>query len=188
MPPTKVEVHNNGHVAIDAMCSQAIDLVDTQGYALPHEIRIDGNHFNHLDDDIAGEFVVEHQGIETAPLAVIYLNPHYNWQQSATKGSTQHILHPIIHELGHAAHYLENPYYFICQSLFPPPTEIASMVSPYAESSRSAKEFVAEAFVKRVLNKPISQEVMSYYHSLNGPLSNRERSIPRSVYPEPKWA
>lgn len=84
--------------------------------------------------------------------------------------STSNALHPIIHEIGHEAHYKSAPRIYFSRSLerwtsveF---SKISGKVSKYAETDPS--EFVAEVFAGLVDGIEYDPQVMAVYRTLQG--------------------
>ncbi|MCP4131067.1 MAG: hypothetical protein GY754_08815 [bacterium] len=80
----------------------------------------------------------------------------------------------IIHELGHALHFHNNPGFFHIQwaTSFKTPQikALALSVSKYA--SGNPREFVAEVFIGLIYGRKFSPEVMALYQALGGVMPN----------------
>lgn len=171
-----VNIRCNNNRLLENLIKESLDKVCNKGYILPDEIIVDNQHFKNIFKDkdelynlTAGHFEINNSQKEIK--TVIYLNDDYNWQKPNKKGSTDSLCHPIIHEMGHCAHYNENPIRFLRLST-DLPESVTDKVSPYAKVNN--KEFIAEVFVMKVLDKKIDLRVENYFRSYDGPDRNKK--------------
>jgi len=101
--------------------NNALQIVADAGFDLPTKIKIDAEYFAARSPATqpvatrmrAGAFSLGPADATNTVQRVIYLNPNYHWADGNYGGSTQHPMHPILHEFGHAAHSVADPMGFI---------------------------------------------------------------------------
>jgi hypothetical protein len=148
-----------------------------RGLALPSEVRIDAALFAD-DSPLAMEYVQAGDALYVNPSAALFaegatgiaealrsLHRDQHWT------STDHALHPLIHELGHRAHLLRYPNALIflqawdaaAAALLP---SIRDHVGDYATGN--PLEFVAEVYTGLVTGRTYPATIMGLFDRLEG--------------------
>jgi hypothetical protein len=172
---------NNPEVAQQVM--DALSDIRDRGVPLPKNVVVDGDYFDErygaFSEQVPGQFSTRGPTVYVNPNAIGFRSPTdaartAREQKDSGWWSSDDPLHPLYHEMGHAAHHAAFPDLYHGYDddigpdhfMYPMLSGAGRSVSQY--SQRDAKEFVAEVFAGRMAGNDYPPDVTKLYNKLGG--------------------